>query len=432
MSEAKPCLPGCRYCRYSADGYSTGTMHAPACPNAAPKASEAPGESYENTPQCEVCGGIVLGLDHAAAVRWFAPGGGHTNLCRGKPAPAPEPKRGSEEPIEPVTELEAEKSTSKILRALLAKAEAERDEARATKDMHKERQEEAWAEVAALRAENERLQGIIMGTSAEYRVTLGVNLRRYWSAENQVMLGRMLFDEDVPALRAELAAAREEIAAIKRQAEDATEYVLAVDNRELRKEIEGLRIRVGEYEDMTEINKRFSEIEAELAAAREEISKLREMRAPTTPTVEMVRLRQSNQNLMMLYANAIGECRKINKAIHRVLRGRNNAVKQLAAEKARADRAEERVKELEVEVERRKTFNKTGFRLLKEKCKQLHSVTYCQDDRCNLGPHHHAVERKEHPPDDVSYSGLIHYGSEIGCAECAILAARARKEGGNR
>lgn len=104
----------------------------------------------------------------------------------------------------------------------------------------------------------------------------------------------------------------------------------------------------------------------------------------------------------------------------------------LAAEKARADRAEERVKELEVEVERRKTFNKTGFSLLKEKCKQLHSVTYCQDERCNLGLHHHAVERKEHPPDGVSYSGLIHYGSEIGCAECAILAARARKEGGSR
>lgn len=77
------------------------------------------------------------------------------------------------------------------------------------------------------------------------------------------------------ALRAELAQAREEIAAIKRQAEDATEYVLAVDNRELRKEIEGLRIRVGEYEDMTEINKRFSEIEAELAQARDEIAKLR-------------------------------------------------------------------------------------------------------------------------------------------------------------
>ena len=257
--------------------------------------------------------------------------------------PEAEPKQGSEEPILPVTELEAEKSTSKILRALLAKAESERDEARATKDMHKERQEEAWAEVAALRAE--------------------------------------------------LAAADQNLKTMLQAA--------------------------GE------------EAERQLATAREEIAKLREMRAPTTPTVEMVRLRQSNQNLMMLYANAIGECRKINKAIHRVLRGRNNAVKQLAAEKARADRAEERVKELEVEVERRKTFNKTGFRLLKEKCKQLHSVTYCQDDRCNLGPHHHAVERKEHPPDGVSYSKLIHYGSEIGCAECAILAARARKEGGS-
>jgi len=71
-----------------------------------------------------------------------------------KPAPAPEPKQGSEVPgDEPVTELEAEKSTSKILRVQLAKAIAERDEARATKDLHKERQEEAWAEVDALRAQ---------------------------------------------------------------------------------------------------------------------------------------------------------------------------------------------------------------------------------------------------------------------------------------
>lgn len=74
----------------------------------------------------------------------------------------------------------------------------------------------------------------------------------------------------VERLVSELASARDEIAAIKRQAEDATEYVLAVDNRELRKEIEGLRIRVGEYEDMTEINKRFSEIEAELATVKAE------------------------------------------------------------------------------------------------------------------------------------------------------------------
>ena len=74
------------------------------------------------------------------------------------PCKAGEPKQGSEESIEPVTELEAEKSTSKILRDLLAKAEAERDDARATKDMHKERQEEAWAEVESLKAENERLR----------------------------------------------------------------------------------------------------------------------------------------------------------------------------------------------------------------------------------------------------------------------------------
>ena len=31
-------------------------------------------------------------------------------------------------------------------------------EAKATKDMHKERQEEAWAEVESLKAENERLR----------------------------------------------------------------------------------------------------------------------------------------------------------------------------------------------------------------------------------------------------------------------------------
>ena len=76
----------------------------------------------------------------------------HATGCPNAPKPA-EPQQGSEESIEPVTELEAEKSTSKILRDLLAKAEAERDDARATKDMHKKRQEEAWAEVVALRAD---------------------------------------------------------------------------------------------------------------------------------------------------------------------------------------------------------------------------------------------------------------------------------------
>lgn len=80
-------------------------------------------------------------------------------------------------------------------------------------------------------------------------------------------------EEHLMVPKAAYLALRAELSAIKAQAEDATEYVLAVENRELRKEIEGLRIRVGEYEDMTEINKRFSEIEAELASAREERDK---------------------------------------------------------------------------------------------------------------------------------------------------------------
>lgn len=43
-------------------------------------------------------------------------------------------------------------------RARIDELEAEVEEARATKDMHKERQEEAWAEVESLKAENERLR----------------------------------------------------------------------------------------------------------------------------------------------------------------------------------------------------------------------------------------------------------------------------------
>lgn len=72
------------------------------------------------------------------------------------------------------------------VRALLAEAEAERDEARATKDMHKERQEEAWAERDALRAEVDRL---------DHRFNV--------------------FDAENRALRAELAAKDAEVASLK-------------------------------------------------------------------------------------------------------------------------------------------------------------------------------------------------------------------------
>lgn len=119
----KECLDRCRW-NIDPQGRDF-FFHAPSCPN-------NPGACED--PLCD------LMRDHATPHRLR------------KPAPAPEPQ-GSEEPIEPVTELEAEKSTSKILRAQLVQAISERDEARATKDMHKERQEEAWAEVAALRAE---------------------------------------------------------------------------------------------------------------------------------------------------------------------------------------------------------------------------------------------------------------------------------------
>ena len=60
----------------------------------------------------------------------------------------------------------------------------------------------------------------------------------------------------------------------------------------------------------------------------------------------MVQARQSVQNHAMMHANAIGECRKINKAIHRVLRGRNNALKQLAASQAENQRILERLAEV--------------------------------------------------------------------------------------
>lgn len=152
-------------------------------------------------------------------------------------------------------------------------------------------------------------------------------------------------------------------------------------------------------------------LRAELAQAREEIAKLRETRAPTTPTVEMVRLRQSNQNLMMLYANAIGECRKINKAIHRVLRGRNNAVKQLAAEKARADRAEQRVRELEEKIVRYVMAEET------------------LDHYCN-GPDD---GRDEEPGVEADLVDEVDVAkSDLDSEARAILAACARKEGGGR
>lgn len=75
------------------------------------------------------------------------------------------------------------------------------------------------AQAATIRERDEeiaKLQGIIMGTSTEARVTLGVNLRRYWSVDDQVVLGRMLFDEDVPALRAQNAAQAEEIERLRK------------------------------------------------------------------------------------------------------------------------------------------------------------------------------------------------------------------------
>lgn len=118
--------------------------------------------------------------------------------------PEAEPKQGSEEPIEPVTELEAEKSTSKILRNLLVKAEAERDEARATKDMHKERQEEAWAAVAALRAEVEKLKRLdirpstgsdLLWVEGKHRCAAGISNNHLWQVE-----------DEAEVLRAQLAA----------------------------------------------------------------------------------------------------------------------------------------------------------------------------------------------------------------------------------
>jgi hypothetical protein len=44
---------------------------------------------------------------------------------------------------------------------------AQRDEARATKDMHKERQEEAWAEVERLRAKLKEMVNCPIGGSGQ-------------------------------------------------------------------------------------------------------------------------------------------------------------------------------------------------------------------------------------------------------------------------
>lgn len=86
------------------------------------------------------------------------------------------------------------------------------------------------------------------------------------------------------------------------------------------------------------------EAERQLAAAREEIAKLRGDRDGWEAAA--VSARRSVQNHAMFHANAIGECRKINKAIHRVLRGRNNALKQLAVERAAREKAEKVIADL--------------------------------------------------------------------------------------
>ena len=112
---------------------------------------------------------------------------------------------------------------------------------------------------AALRAEVERLKGIIMGTSAESRVTLGVNLRRYWPAEAQVMLGRMLFAEDVPALRAELAAER--AAREKAEAEQSANNSAFVEmNAVFEAVMKAIRLRIAE--------ERVEELENEIVSWR--------------------------------------------------------------------------------------------------------------------------------------------------------------------
>ena len=73
------------------------------------------------------------------------------------------------------------------------------------------------ARIRQLEAEVAKLEGIITGSNTEYRVTLGVNLQRHWPVDAQNMLGRMLFGEDVPALRA---AAQERDRQIAAQAEE--------------------------------------------------------------------------------------------------------------------------------------------------------------------------------------------------------------------
>lgn len=142
MTEAKPCLPGCVTTQGRGGDIKS---HAPACPNAAPKASEAPEEEPKCLPDCER--NCWSGQDKHA---YGCPVAALFYLDLKEPAPAPEPKQGSEEPVD----WDAAKASSESW----AKGRPLPHDLKCTPA-----QETLGRAYLALRAENERLYGKVQG-----------------------------------------------------------------------------------------------------------------------------------------------------------------------------------------------------------------------------------------------------------------------------
>jgi len=132
MTEAKRCLPECPSISQWLESITvTGQTpkHAPGCPNAAPKASEAPKEVEANAilPYSELPNHSLRIYTAPVSERVAIVVPDFTEaILKSRPVP----DKGAE--VEPVTEAEADKSTLRILRARLAKVEADVDFQRIT------------------------------------------------------------------------------------------------------------------------------------------------------------------------------------------------------------------------------------------------------------------------------------------------------------